>query len=143
MMTAYISERTNTPFDEAEQLTGIDAEILRKFVRDGILTGSAPYRVSGVVGWCDIHQARNIASRLNQARQAVEGHGISAIGASKKYGFSNPSIYSWFHKGWIRQAGTNEYGERLYNEGDIAFARAIADLTGHAPGKAVFPSRAK
>lgn len=32
-------------------------------------------------------------------------------------------------------------GDRLFNEGDIAFARALADIVGHLPGRAVFPSK--
>lgn len=140
-MTAYIAQRTNAPFDEVAQITGIDAEILRKLVRDGVLKGSAPYRVSGIVGWCDIHQAREIAQRLHSARCLVDGRGITSLEATEKYGFGRTSIYHWTDKGWIGVIGFNEQGERLFNEGDIAFARAIADLTSHTRGKVLFPKR--
>lgn len=141
MLVAYVEEQTHIPFDLAERRTGIPAELLRKLVRDGVLAGSAPYRVAGLVGWCDIEQAQQLAERLRAARAPVEGQGISVVDAAEKYGFGRTSIYQWFDKGWVHVVGTTPNGDRLFNEGDIAFARALADLTNHTRGKVLLPKK--
>jgi hypothetical protein len=147
MLAAYVEEQTEqgqVPFNLAARLTGLPDVLLRKLVRDGVLRGEAPWRARGVVGTCDIAQAREIAARLNAARAPVEGNGILATEAAEKYGFHINSIYNWHDEGWVHLIGdANKQRDRLFNEGDIAFARAIVDLTGHAPGKKVFPSRVR
>ena len=126
-------------FVQVATLTGLPAELLRKLVRDGVIAGDAPWRMKGIVGTCDLDQARVVAARLHAARRPVEGQGILATAAAAKYDFGDPSIYSWHKKGWVRVVEILPNGDRLFNEGDIAFARAIADLVPHNPGKAIFP----
>jgi hypothetical protein len=125
------------PDETASDLTRTVA-LLRKLVRDGVLAGIAPAR--GEAGTCDIEQARLIAAQFRQARQPVEGQGILITIAAEKYGFSTSNIYDWLKKGWIRVVAMDA-GNRLFNEGDLAFARTIADMVGQRPGKAIFPYR--
>jgi hypothetical protein len=145
MLAAYVEEQTQQsqwPFDQAAKVTGLPAELLRKLVRDGVLTGKAAWRMPEVMGWCDIDQAREIAAKLNAARTPVEGKGILATEAAEKYGFSAETIYAWYKNDWVKVIGnTQNRRNRLFNEGDIAFARALADLTGQAQGKPVFPPK--
>lgn len=138
MIATYMSEQTQIPFDLAAQITGLDADLLRKLVRDGVIDGVAPVRSNA--GTCNIDQARDIAARLDAARKPVEGHGILATDVASKYAFSYGSIYRWCEAGWVRVVSVVD-GNRLFNEGDIAVARVIADMIGQKPGKAIFPYR--
>jgi hypothetical protein len=134
-----VNTTPNQSFEHAAEFTGLPAELLRKLVRDKIIPGSAPYRVTGVVGWCDLDAARRVADQLAAARRPVDGIGILARAAAKKYGFSHPSIYRWRDDGWVKIVGRDEVGDQLLDEGDIAVARALADLSGHVAGKPIFP----
>jgi hypothetical protein len=125
--------------EAAAAITGLPAEIVRHLVRNGIIAGAAPYRVVGLVGWCDIDAARRIAAQLAAARRAVAGRGIGVRDAEQRYNFSNPSLYRWRDEGWL--AVLPGEGDTLFDEGDVAFARALADMVGHAPGKPVFPPK--
>lgn len=138
-LIALVNTTPHQSFEHAAAVTELPAELLRKLVRDKIIPGSAPYRVTGVVGWCDIDAAKQIAHQLAAARRPVEGKGILATTAATKYGFSSASIYRWRDDGWVKEVGRDAIGDQLLNEGDIAFARALADLSGHLPGKPVFP----
>jgi hypothetical protein len=110
-------------------------------VRDGLLEGDM-VSWSSQGGVCDMEQAREIAARLDAARAPVEGQGITIEDAIIKYGFPNATIYRWHKAGWIDTVGVAEkYNAKLFNEGDIAFARALADLRGQAAGKSVFPAK--
>mgnify|MGYP002397208544 CR=1 FL=1 len=124
--------------DETEDDLTRTIALLRKLVRDGVLAGIAPVR--NEAGTCDLEAALTIARQLRQARAGVEGQGILATEAAEKYGFSTTSIYRWNEAGWVSIARIDE-GNRLFNEGDIAFAKALVDLTGHKSGKAAFPYR--
>lgn len=126
-------------FDQAAKLTGLHPDILRKLVRDGVLDGVVQPRTGE--GVCDIAQARQIADRLHAARRPVEGQGIIVTAASEKYGFTTSTLYKWHQDNWLKVLGTTDSGDRLFNEGDVAFARALADLVGHLPGRAVFPAK--
>lgn len=136
MLTTYMAENRNWSFEQVAQDVKLPAELLRKLVRDGVLEGAAPWRADGVVGTCNVDQARQIAAQLNAARAPVDNIGISAYDAAEKYKFNPDSIYNWHKNGWVKSVGA-----RQFNEGDIAFARALADLTGHASGKPVFPAK--
>jgi len=127
-------------FTDAAQETGIHADILRMLVRDGILPGLIPEWPTAA-GSCDLEKAQAIADDLNAARQPVEGQGILVTEANQKYGFSSRTIYNWFRSGWVSVVGGGNQRNRLFNEGDIAFARALADLRGHVMGKSVFPAK--
>ena len=142
MLTAAVEQRVQhgqVTFEAAAQLTSLPAELLRKLVRDGVLSGDAPWRVSGLVGTCNLDEAQQIATKLITARNKAEGQGILATEAATKYGFSNQSIYSWLKNGHVRIIGTLSNGDWLINEGDVAFARAIADITGKT--SYIFPAK--
>lgn len=136
-----INETGLTDFQIAARLTGLHPVILRKLVRDGVLPGVAPYRVAGVVGSCNIERAREIAEKLAEARRPVEGQGISALAATAKYGFSRKNIYQWHERGWVKNISSDPEDKHLFDEGDIAFARALADIVGHKQGKPLLPSK--
>lgn len=141
MLATMAQNNPQKPFDEVAQATGLAPELLRKLVREGALQGWAPYREEGVKGYCDIDQAKMLAVRLAEARRPVEGNGIQAIEAAEKYGFSAATIYKWNKDGWVKVAQGEGKRDRLFNEGDIAFARALADLCGQVPGKPIFPPK--
>jgi uncharacterized protein YciI len=118
--------------------TGLHPDILSALVRDGVLAGLPPTRDAD--GVCDVDAAREIAEQLAAARAPVEGQPIVATDAAEKYSFPPQTIYKWHASGWVKKLG-GEKRNRLFNEGDIAFARALADLRGQAEGKAVFPAK--
>jgi hypothetical protein len=130
LMDLELEQRT---IEEVSALTGLAAPILAQLVRYGVLTGQ--------VGTCDVEQAREIADKLKQARVKVSGQVIKVLDAQAKYGFDTNSIYRWSAAGWVRVSATTPAGDRLFNEEDIAFARELADIQGHVPGRAVFPAR--
>ena len=139
MLVETMTAQDSLTFIQVAALTGLPAELLRKLVRDGVIAGHASWPAKAVHGTCNIDQAREIAARLHAARRPVEGLGIQAKAAADKYGFGTRSIYDWYERGWVRVLNPDSRYDRLYNEGDIAFARAIADLTPHMRGKPVFP----
>jgi hypothetical protein len=144
MLVAHVEKQRQISFDlveailEEEQIP-LPAELLRKLVRDDVIDGFAPHRVAGVVGTCDIEQSRDIAKQLMSARRTVEGNTITVPNAIKRYRFSKAAVYSWIKSGWIRRVGAEPSGDMLVDEGDVAFARALADLTNHRRAKALFP----
>jgi hypothetical protein len=140
MLAQYITDVEYKPFAQVASETGLHPDILRMLVRDGLLEGDM-VSWSSHAGVCNVEQAREIAAQLDAARAGVEGQGISAYDAEAKYGFPNATIYNWHKSGWIQIVGTGTYNAKLFNEGDIAFARALADLRGQAAGKSVFPAK--
>jgi hypothetical protein len=140
MLAQYITDVEYKPFAQVASETGIHPDILRMLVRDGLLDGAVGSS-SSQAGTCDIAKAREIAEHLNAARAGVEGQGIGGRDAAGKYGFSHDTIYNWYKGGWVKVVGTGSYNAKLFNEGDIAFARALADLRGQAAGKSVFPAK--
>jgi hypothetical protein len=108
-------------------------------VRDGLLEGEMVSWASQA-GVCDIEQAREVAAQLDAARAPVEGQPIPAHEAAHKYSFTPQAIYNWHKNGWVEKLG-GDRRNRLFNEGDIAFARALADLRGLITGKSVFPAK--
>jgi hypothetical protein len=140
-MLAYsIVNMAQQPFAQVASETGLHPDILRMLVRDGLLEGDM-VSWSSQGGVCDVEQAREIAARLDAARAPVEGQGISAYDASAKYQFDTQTIYNWHKNGWLTVLGKGHRNTKLFNEGDVAFARALADLRGQAAGKAVFPAK--
>lgn len=119
------------PIAQAAQTLNVSAEILAHLVSCGALEGDRRY--------CDVDQAAAIVARLAEARAPVEGNPILVSEAAEKYGFHRHSIYNWIEGGWVNVLQP-EPRVRV-NEGDIAFARALADLVGHVPGRAVFPPK--
>jgi hypothetical protein len=139
MLASYITDMEQKTINEAASETGIHPDILIALVRDGIIPGTLPSSTAD--GVCDIDTARDIAAHLAAARQPVEGQGITATDAAEKYNFDRTSIHAWCKNGWVGVVGTGSYNAKLFNEGDIAFARALADLRGQAAGKSVFPAK--
>jgi hypothetical protein len=139
MLALYITDMEQKTITEAASETGIHPDILIALVRDGVLSGLLPSPDSD--GVCDIDAAHEIAAQLAAARQPVEGQGITATDAAEKYKFNRTSIHAWQKNGWVKVVGTGSYNARLFNEGDIAFARALAGLRGQAAGKSVFPAK--
>jgi hypothetical protein len=140
MLAHSIVDMAQQPFAQVASETGLHPDILRMLVRDGLLEGDM-VSWSSQAGVCDIEQAREIAARLDAARAPVEGQGIMATEAAKKYGFSYQTIYDWYKNDWITVVGTGRRNAKLFNEGDIAFARALSDLRGQASGKSIFPAK--
>jgi hypothetical protein len=120
------------PIPQTAEAIGLSESILRHLVDAGVVAGDKSV--------CDFEQAAEIAAQLAAARAPVEGQGILAPDAAAKYGFGVVSIYNWYRAGWVRALEEKPRG-RVLNEGDIATARALADLQGQAAGKAVFPAR--
>lgn len=120
------------PIPQAAEAASLAEPILRHLVASGVIAGD--------VSVCDLDQAVDLAGQLAAARQPVEGQGILATDAAERYGFDVNSIYKWHRDGWV---GMLEYRVRgkLFNEGDIAVARLIADKIGHMAGRAVFPPK--
>lgn len=121
------------PFNEVAAVTALHPDILKKLVKDKVLAGDK--------STCDIDQARTLAGQLAAARSSTEGKPITALEAAQRYKFSTSTLYSWVEAGWVRVLESTPVGDKLYNEGDLAFARALADLVGHKAGKPVFPPR--
>lgn len=133
-------EVTHIPIDQAAGIVGLAPELLRQFVRYGILPGEAPYRTAGIVGSVDLDAAAQLAAQLHDARDRVAGNPITAPDAAVKYGIETRNLYRWHQEGWIKVlSGTRR--NRLFDEGDIAMARSIADLVGMKSGKKVFPQK--
>lgn len=126
--------------DEAQRLytvvsqnVDIHPEILKMLVRDGLLAGND--------ATCDPEQARELAEKLHAARNQARGQGIVATDVKDKYGFSDKNIYNWHRTGWIKIIGKGRYNARLFDEGDIAFLRALADIRSVPPGGEIVPAR--
>jgi hypothetical protein len=117
---------------QAAKALDIRPELLRHLVAAGV--------VSGDKSICDFEQAAQIVARLQNARLAADGCGILAREAATKYKFEVNSIYKWHSDGWIK-ALSEKGRNRIFNEGDIALARELADLVGHTPGRAIFPAK--
>jgi hypothetical protein len=139
MLAQYMTDVEQKPFAQVASETGIHPDILNALVRDGVLHGLPPTKIAD--GVCDIEAAREIAAQLNDARASVEGQGITATDAAEKYGFNRRSIYYWYKNGWVNVIGTGSYNAQLFDEGDIAFARVLADIRGQVAGKSIFPAK--
>lgn len=140
MLSMSVMSAISRPIDDVAKSTGLHPEILRHLVRAGVIDGYvAP--ITGD-GQCNIDLAREIATQLAEARQPLAGQPISARSAMKKYGFSSVSLLTrWKSIGWVKVTGQSHRGHDLLDEGDIAFARKLADLIGRvSSGLGVFPA---
>jgi hypothetical protein len=140
MLAQYITDVEYKPFAQVASETGIHPDILCMLVRDGLLDGAIGAS-SSQAGMCNVEQAREIAEHLSAARAGVEGQAVTATEAAEKYGFAKSSIHAWHRNDWIEVTDTGSRHTKFFNEGDIAFARALADLRGQMAGKAVFPAK--
>ena len=127
-----IIDMTQIPIPQAAKAVQLPEPILRHLVSAGAVIGSGDL--------CDLESAAEISNQLAAARAPVEGQGILATDAAQKYGFNVVSFYKWQADGWITLLEDRRRG-KIFNEGDIAMARKLADLVGHTAGRAVFPAR--
>lgn len=118
--------------NQAAKALDLRPELLRHLVAAGVVTSDRSV--------CDLDQAAQIAARLRAAQAPVEGNPILAKDAATKYRFEVNSIYKWHADGWVKTLSGGSRN-RLFNEGDIALARELANLVGHTPGRAVFPAK--
>ena len=126
-------EEAQRLYSVVAQKVDIHPDILRMLVKDGIIKGDD--------ATCDPEQVRGVAERLHAARSQVRGQGIVATDVPEKYGFSDDNIYRWHKDGWIKVVGKGRYNARLFDEGDIAFLRALADMRSVPEGGEVVPSK--
>lgn len=126
-------EEAQKLYSVVAQKVDIHPDILRMLVKDGVIEGDD--------ATCDPEQARGVAERLHAARSQVRGQGIVATDVPEKYGFSHDSIHRWNKTGWIGVVGRGRYNAKLFDEGDIAFLRALADLRKIPPSGEVVPAR--
>lgn len=120
------------PIGEASKITGLDEAIIRHLISAGVVPGGAEL--------CDLEKIESVADRLTVARSQRKGYGILGPDAAAKYGFDVGSLYRWQREGWVTLL-IDRQRSRVFDEGDIAFARALADEIGHVQGKSVFPAK--
>lgn len=125
-------DMSRIPIPQVAAATGLAEPIVRHLVNAGVIAGAGEL--------CDLDRAKEIAGQLESARSPVEGQGILTTDAAAKYRFTNQGIYKWIASGWVRVLVDRERN-RLINEGDIAFARTLADLLGQTRGKSIFPAK--
>jgi hypothetical protein len=118
--------------NQAAKVLDFRPELLRHLVAAGV--------VSGDKSVCDLDQAAKVVAHLRAAQAPVEGQPILATDAAVKYGFPPETIYRWQEAGQIKLLEARSRN-RLFDEGDIALARALADMVGHTSGRAIFPSK--
>jgi hypothetical protein len=109
--------------------TQLTEPLLRHLARYGVISSNA------VLDTCDADEAKQIAARLHQARAAVAGNLITANSAAVKYGFDTATVWRWRVEGRITAI------DDLVDEGDIAFAKALADTIGQKQGRSIWPPR--
>jgi hypothetical protein len=127
-----VIEMVQIPIPQAVQLTGLDEAIVRHLVGSGVVAGSQDL--------CDLDQIEAVAERLLSAREQRAGYGILGPDAASKYNFQVMNLYRWQREGWIKVL-IDRQRNRLFDEGDIAFARALADEVQQVQGKAIFPAK--
>ncbi|MEI6777721.1 MAG: hypothetical protein WCK70_12550, partial [Chloroflexales bacterium] len=107
------------------------AEILAQLRQHGLVAGDGSL--------IDLDDAARVVAELRTAMAPFVGVPILISDAARKYGFNPGSIYNWVIGGWVKVL--IEQPKRQVDEGDIALAKAIANLQGHIAGRAVFPAK--
>ena len=120
------------PISQVARALAFPEPLLRHLVTTGVVAGDKVY--------CDLDQAAQIAARLRAVQAPVEGHPILATDAAVKYGFPPGTIYRWQESGQIKLLESRTRS-RLFDEGDIALAREIANLIGQISGRSIFPAK--
>lgn len=116
----------------------LDADLLRKLVKDGVIASKTPPDSTDVL--VDRYEFEEVARKLDRGQwRHLEGTGISINAAARKYGLRSPSLWKWARDGYIRILRNDGYRTWL-DEADVGFARALSDLAGK-PGRALFPRR--
>ena len=120
------------PINQAAQALGFPEALLRHLVTSNIIKGDK--------STCDLNQAAQVVAGLREAKALVDRQPILATDAAVKYGFAPETIYRWQEAGQIKLLESRNRS-RLFDEGDIALARALADLVGQIPGRSIFPAK--
>lgn len=120
------------PIEQAAQALGFPPGLLRHLVVAGVIAGDKSL--------CDLEQAAQVVAHLRAAQAPVAGHPILATDAAVKYGFAPRTIYQWQQAGLIKLLESRSRG-RLFDEGDIALAQALAALVKKIPGRSIFPAK--
>ena len=107
------------------------AEILAQLRQHGLVAGDDRL--------IDLDDAAHVVDELRATMRPFVGVPILISDAARKYGFNPGSIYNWVIGGWVKVL--IEQPKRQVDEGDIALAKAIANLQGHIAGRAVFPAK--
>lgn len=118
------------PLPQVAAITGLPEPIVRHLVDAGVLAGDA--------STADLEDAQLLAGVLAEARASVS-EPILVSAAAKKYQFGRGTIYNWIRDGWVKVL--IEEPRVKVAEGDIAYARKLADIVGQLPGRAVFPAK--
>jgi hypothetical protein len=95
--------------------------------------------IAGDGNQIDLADAGRVVDKLQEATKPLIGKPILISAAATKYKFTTPSIYKWIAAGWVKVLVAEP--RQHVDEGDMALAKAIADLQGHLPGRAVFPAK--
>jgi len=122
------------PISFAADVVGMHPALIQQMVRNGVVRGSAPHRVRGIVGNVSLDDLRQLQELLLAAKRTAPDQVLPIRAAAEKYQFNSTVIYRWIRKGWIRRTQDG------IHESELAYARALADLTGFGRGKRVFPS---
>ena len=117
--------------DAAGKLLDFPAAIIEQLHSYGLIQGD------GLM--VDIDDAARVVDELRATMRPFVGVPILISDAARKYGFNPGSIYNWVIGGWVKVL--IEQPKRQVDEGDIALAKAIANLQGHIAGRAVFPAK--
>lgn len=120
------------PINQVAQALGFPEALLKHLVAAGVVKGDK--------STCDLDHAAQVVARLKEAQAPVDGQPILATVAAVKYGFAPRTIYQWHQAGWITILDERARN-RLFDEGDIALARELANMVGHIPGRAIFPAK--
>lgn len=84
----------------------------------------------------------HLAMRLDRQQfTALDGEPILLREAAQKYGFKIGSLARWVTQGHIRILATEGNYRIFLNEGDVAYARALANVRGIRSGRPLFPRK--
>ncbi|MEI7645647.1 MAG: helix-turn-helix domain-containing protein [Chloroflexales bacterium] len=129
MMSMAVS---TLPIDQAAQVLGFSPKLIEHLVAAGVIAGDKTN--------CNLDQAAQVVAHLRAVQEPLAGHPILATDAAVKYGFAPRTIYQWQQAGQIKLLESRSRG-RLFDEGDIALAQALAELIEKIPGRSIFPSK--
>jgi hypothetical protein len=129
MMSMAVS---TLPIDQAAKVLGFSPKLIEHLVNAGVIAGDKTN--------CDLDQAAQVVAHLRAVQDPLAGHPILATDAAVKYGFPPETIYRWQEAGQIKLLESRSRG-RLFDEGDIALAKALAAMVGHTSGRSIFPSK--
>jgi len=126
------------PLAEAIALhAGVDENVLRKLVRDGVVPSKTTPDSPEVL--VDRDELADVVERLDRRQWThLEGRRISINAAGRTYDLDPTSLRNWALAGHIRILGRDDY--RVYlDEADVKFAAVLASIAGKR-GRSLFPA---